>query len=144
MTVLVGLNVWSRLVEELFPSLDQVVGPFDSLWFPDHVQYAQHKVAAGWSLLAFALARYPDKVGGHDVLCNSFRNPAHLAKMAAINATTPLELDINIGMVHFDALQSTPAGLTPAPLCDAMKTQRDNRYLIGDEGDNFSVTAHGS
>lgn len=29
MTVPVGLNVWSRLAEELFPYLDQVVGPFD-------------------------------------------------------------------------------------------------------------------
>ena len=83
MTVPVGLNTWSRLVEELFPYLDQVVAPFDSLWFPDHVQYGQHKVAEGWSMLAFALARYPDKLCGHDVLCNSFRNPAHLAKMAA-------------------------------------------------------------
>ena len=87
MTVPVGLNVWSRLVEELFPYLDQVVGPFDSLWFPDHVQYEHHKVAEGWSLLAFALARYPDKICGHDVLCNSFRNPAHLAKMAATAQT---------------------------------------------------------
>jgi alkanesulfonate monooxygenase SsuD/methylene tetrahydromethanopterin reductase-like flavin-dependent oxidoreductase (luciferase family) len=65
------------------PYLDQTVGPFDSLWFPDHVQYNGHKVAEGWSLLAFALARYPDKICGHQVLCNSFRNPAHLAKMAA-------------------------------------------------------------
>jgi alkanesulfonate monooxygenase SsuD/methylene tetrahydromethanopterin reductase-like flavin-dependent oxidoreductase (luciferase family) len=87
MTVPVGLNVWSRLVEELFPYLDQVVGPFDSLWFPDHVQYEHHKVAEGWSLLAFALGRYPDKLCGHDVLCNSFRNPAHLAKMAATAQT---------------------------------------------------------
>ena len=39
MPVPVGLNVWSRLVEELFPYLDQTVAPFESLWFPDHVQY---------------------------------------------------------------------------------------------------------
>ena len=83
MTKPVGVNVWSRLVEQTFPYLDQVAGPFDSLWFPDHVQYGDNKVGEGWSLLAFALARYPDKLCGHDVLCNSFRNPAHLAKMAA-------------------------------------------------------------
>jgi len=47
------------------------------------VQYGGHKVAEGWSLLTWAMARYPDKVCGHEVLCNSFRNPAHLAKMAA-------------------------------------------------------------
>src|SRR5262249_10875994 len=79
----VGLNVWSRLMEDTFPYLDQTVAPFDSLWFPDHVQYGAHKVAEGWSLLAYALARYPDKRGGHEVLCNSFRNPALLAKMVA-------------------------------------------------------------
>jgi len=83
MQIPVGLNIWSRLVEQTMPYLDQVVGPFDSLWFPDHVQYNGHKVAEGWSLLAYALARYPDKICGHQVLCNSFRNPAHLAKMVA-------------------------------------------------------------
>jgi alkanesulfonate monooxygenase SsuD/methylene tetrahydromethanopterin reductase-like flavin-dependent oxidoreductase (luciferase family) len=83
MPVPVGLNIWSRLVEDTFPYLDQALAPFDSLWLPDHVQYNSHKVAEGWSLLAFALGRYPDKVCGHQVLCNSFRNPAHLAKMTA-------------------------------------------------------------
>lgn len=83
MSIPVGLNVWSRLVEDTFPYLDRTASPFDSLWFPDHVQYAGHKVAEGWSLLAYALARYPDKLCGHEVLCNSFRNPALLAKMVA-------------------------------------------------------------
>jgi len=83
MPVPVGLNVWSRLVEHTFPYLDQTAGPFDSLWFPDHVQYNGHTVAEGWTLLAYALARYPDKLCSHEVLCNSFRNPAHLAKMVA-------------------------------------------------------------
>jgi alkanesulfonate monooxygenase SsuD/methylene tetrahydromethanopterin reductase-like flavin-dependent oxidoreductase (luciferase family) len=79
----VGLNVWSKLTEDTFPYLDRTAHPFDSLWFPDHVQYAGQKVAEGWSLLAYALARYPDKRCGHEVLCNSFRNPALLAKMVA-------------------------------------------------------------
>jgi alkanesulfonate monooxygenase SsuD/methylene tetrahydromethanopterin reductase-like flavin-dependent oxidoreductase (luciferase family) len=83
MSTPVGLNIWSRLVEDAFPYLDHAAGPFDSLWFPDHVQYEAHKVAEGWTLLAFALARYSDKLCGHEVLCNSFRNPALLAKMAA-------------------------------------------------------------
>ena len=61
MRVPVGLNVWSR-VEELFPYVDEVVAPFDSLWFPDHVQYDGHKVAEGWRLLTvhFADAPRPD------------------------------------------------------------------------------------
>jgi len=70
-------------MEDTFPYLDAVAAPFDSLWFPDHVQYGAHKVAEGWSLLAYALGRYPDKRCGHEVLCNSFRNPALLAKMVA-------------------------------------------------------------
>jgi alkanesulfonate monooxygenase SsuD/methylene tetrahydromethanopterin reductase-like flavin-dependent oxidoreductase (luciferase family) len=87
MSVPVGLNVWSRLVEDTFPYLDRTAAPFESLWFPDHVQFSDHKVAEGWSLLAYALARYPDKLCGHEVLCNSFRNPAHLAKMVATAQT---------------------------------------------------------
>ncbi len=87
MPVPVGLNVWSRLVEDTFPYLDRTAHAFDSLWFPDHVQYGGHKVAEGWTLLAYALARYPDKVCSHEVLCNSFRNPAHLAKMVATAQT---------------------------------------------------------
>ncbi len=83
MAVPVGLNIWSRLVEDTFPYFDQTVAPFDILWMPDHLQYGANKVAEGWTLLTWALARYPDKRCGHEVLCNSFRNPAHLAKMAA-------------------------------------------------------------
>jgi len=83
MAVPVGLNVWSRLVESTFPYLDRTVAPFDSVWMPDHVQYNGHAVAEGWTLLTWALARYPDKRVGHEVLCNSFRNPAHTAKMMA-------------------------------------------------------------
>ena len=73
----------ANLVERTFPYLDETAGAFESLWFPDHVQYGSHNVGEGWSLLAYALARYPDKICGHDVLCNSFRNPSHLAKMTA-------------------------------------------------------------
>jgi alkanesulfonate monooxygenase SsuD/methylene tetrahydromethanopterin reductase-like flavin-dependent oxidoreductase (luciferase family) len=83
MPIPIGINIWSRLVEHTFTYLDQAAGPYESLWFPDHVQYQNNRVAEGWSLLAFALARYPGKWCGHEVLCNSFRNPAHLAKMAA-------------------------------------------------------------
>ena len=75
--------MWSRLVEATFPYFDRVVAPFDSLWLPDHVQYDGHKVAEGWTLMVWALARYGDKRCGHEVLCNSFRNPAHTAKMLA-------------------------------------------------------------
>lgn len=83
MAIPVGLNIYSGLVGATMPYLDATVAPFDSIWFPDHVQYANRNVAEGWSLFAYALSRYEDKICGHQVLCNSFRNPAHLAKMAA-------------------------------------------------------------
>ncbi|HXF60949.1 MAG TPA: LLM class flavin-dependent oxidoreductase [Caldilineaceae bacterium] len=83
MAVPVGLNIYSGLVGHTMPYLDQTVAAFDSIWMPDHVQYGNKHVAEGWSLMVYALARYPDKLCGHQVLCNSFRNPAHLAKMAA-------------------------------------------------------------
>jgi alkanesulfonate monooxygenase SsuD/methylene tetrahydromethanopterin reductase-like flavin-dependent oxidoreductase (luciferase family) len=83
MPIPVGLNVWSRLVLDLFPYLDRTAAPYGSLWFPDHVQYGANKVAEGWTVMAYALARYPDKRCAHEVLCNSFRSPALLAKMAA-------------------------------------------------------------
>ena len=57
--------------------------PSSRCGFPITCSTARNKVAEGWTLLAFALARYPDKFCTHEVLCNSFRNPAHLAKMAA-------------------------------------------------------------
>jgi alkanesulfonate monooxygenase SsuD/methylene tetrahydromethanopterin reductase-like flavin-dependent oxidoreductase (luciferase family) len=83
MPIPVGLNIWSRLVETTFPYYDKTIKAFDSLWLPDHVQYNGHKVGEGWTLLVWALARYPDKLAGHEVLCNSFRNPALTAKMVA-------------------------------------------------------------
>ena len=98
MSILFGLNIWSRLIDKTFPYLDQTYTPFDSLWMPDHVQYTDNNVAEGWSLLAYAMARYPDKVCGHAVLCNSFRNPAHLAKMAAtMQALSGGKLVLGIG-----------------------------------------------
>lgn len=87
MGVPVGLNVFSGLVSHTHPYLDAVVSPFESIWYPDHVQYADRNVAEGWTLLVYGLARYEDKLCGHQVLCNSFRNPAHLAKMAATAQT---------------------------------------------------------
>lgn len=83
MAVPVGLNIWSGLVGATMPYLDAVAAPFESIWLPDHVQYGGKPVAEGWTLLTYCLARYPDKLCGHQVLCNSFRNPAHLAKMAS-------------------------------------------------------------
>ncbi|MFP5331242.1 MAG: LLM class flavin-dependent oxidoreductase [Acidimicrobiia bacterium] len=84
MTVGIGLSVYSGLGPATVPYLDAAAAAFDSLWFPDHLQSNRTGgVMEGWTLLAHALARYPDKTCGHQVLCNEFRHPAVLAKMAA-------------------------------------------------------------
>lgn len=56
---------------------------FDSIWLPDHLQSNVDGVMEGWTLLSYCLARYPEHLVGHQVLCNEFRNPALLAKMMA-------------------------------------------------------------
>lgn len=55
----------------------------DSLWFVDHVQFGDRPLLEGWTALAYLAAQYPQFHLGHMVLCQSFRNPALLAKMAA-------------------------------------------------------------
>ncbi|HEU5377044.1 MAG TPA: LLM class flavin-dependent oxidoreductase [Ktedonobacteraceae bacterium] len=55
----------------------------DSLWFVDHIQFGDSPVLEGWTALTYFAAQYPQFQVGHMVLCQSFRNPALLAKMAA-------------------------------------------------------------
>jgi alkanesulfonate monooxygenase SsuD/methylene tetrahydromethanopterin reductase-like flavin-dependent oxidoreductase (luciferase family) len=62
----------------------ELVGPqVDSLWFVDHVQFGDSPLLEGWTALTYLCAEYPQFQVGHMVLCQSFRNPALLAKMAA-------------------------------------------------------------
>jgi alkanesulfonate monooxygenase SsuD/methylene tetrahydromethanopterin reductase-like flavin-dependent oxidoreductase (luciferase family) len=62
----------------------QLVAPYiDSLWFVDHLQFGESPLLEGWTALTYLAAQYPQFRMGHMVLCQSFRNPALLAKMAA-------------------------------------------------------------
>jgi len=63
--------------------LELVAGRFDSVWFTDHLQYDDAAILEGWTAIAYLAALYPQFSFGHVVLCQSFRNPALLAKMAA-------------------------------------------------------------
>lgn len=58
-------------------------GQVDSLWVVDHLQFGDSPLMEGWTMLTYLAALYPQFDFGHAVLCQSFRNPALLAKMGA-------------------------------------------------------------
>ncbi|GCE31820.1 hypothetical protein KDA_73040 [Dictyobacter alpinus] len=72
-----------RFLEETRKNLDVVVERFDSIWFVDHVQFKDSPILEGWTALTHMAALYPTFQFGHVVLCQSFRNPALLAKMTS-------------------------------------------------------------
>jgi alkanesulfonate monooxygenase SsuD/methylene tetrahydromethanopterin reductase-like flavin-dependent oxidoreductase (luciferase family) len=67
-------------VEDVNRLLNYVKGHFDSAWFIDHLEGL---VLEGWTALTYLAALHPELRWGHTVICQSFRNPALLAKMAA-------------------------------------------------------------
>jgi len=60
-----------------------IKGHFDSTWLTDHLQYDDNPLLEGWTALTYFAALHPEFDFGHAVLCQSFRNPALLAKMTA-------------------------------------------------------------
>jgi alkanesulfonate monooxygenase SsuD/methylene tetrahydromethanopterin reductase-like flavin-dependent oxidoreductase (luciferase family) len=56
---------------------------FPSVWVSDHLMFQAKYRWECWTLLTWLAARYPNTQLGTLVLCNSFRSPALLAKMAA-------------------------------------------------------------
>ncbi len=73
----------ATFVADLNRALDLVTGHFDSAWIIDHLQFGDAGVLEGFTALAYVAALYPQLKFGHTVLCQSFRNPALLAKMGA-------------------------------------------------------------
>ena len=63
--------------------LDIISGHFDSAWISDHLQFGSAEVLEGWTALTYFTALHPELKFGNIVLCQLFRNPAELAKMAA-------------------------------------------------------------
>lgn len=69
--------------------LDEVHMDFDSAWQADHfVPWAQFQdpttdTLEAWSTIAYLAGRYENLMVGNFVLCQSYRSPALLAKMAA-------------------------------------------------------------
>ncbi len=73
----------STYVADLDRALSLISGHFDSAWIIDHLQFVEDDVLESCTTLAYMAARHPQLKFGHTVLCQSFRNPALLAKMGA-------------------------------------------------------------
>jgi len=70
-------------VEDLNQALTLISGHFDSAWIIDHLQFDDSDVLEGFTTLTYMMALHPQLKFGHTVLCQSFRNPALVAKMGA-------------------------------------------------------------
>jgi alkanesulfonate monooxygenase SsuD/methylene tetrahydromethanopterin reductase-like flavin-dependent oxidoreductase (luciferase family) len=73
----------ATFLADLNRALELVAGHFDSAWFVDHLQFGATDVLEGFTALSYMAALQPRLKFGHAVLCQSFRNPALLAKMGA-------------------------------------------------------------
>src|SRR5215217_8816790 len=69
-----------RYMENVNHLLTHVKGHYVSAWCIDHLD---GDVLEGWTALTYLSALHPEFVWGHSVLCQSFRNPALIAKMGA-------------------------------------------------------------
>jgi len=84
-----GQPVGQAFIAQVMRSLGNVEGKFDSAWLSDHVipwadwQNPTTDNLDGWTALNYFMGMFKRLSFGHIVLCNSFRNPALLAKMAA-------------------------------------------------------------
>ena len=63
--------------------LESAPPAFTTVWISDHLQFDDDPVDEGWTKLTYLAAAFPRFTYGHLVLCQSYRNPALLAKMAA-------------------------------------------------------------
>src|SRR5687768_2166115 len=70
-------------VEDLNRALTLVTGHFESAWIIDHLQSDGADMLEGFTTLTYMAALHPELKFGHTVLCQSFRNPALVAKMGA-------------------------------------------------------------
>jgi alkanesulfonate monooxygenase SsuD/methylene tetrahydromethanopterin reductase-like flavin-dependent oxidoreductase (luciferase family) len=78
--------------------LEHGQGPFRSAWLPDHLMKGDRPLLEAWTTLTYLAAEFPAYTFGHTVLCQSYRNPALLAKMAAtFDYLTESRLVLGIG-----------------------------------------------
>lgn len=70
-------------VEDLNRALRLVSGHFDSAWIIDHLQFGDTDSLECFTTLSYMAALHPQLKFGQSVVCQSFRNPALVAKMGA-------------------------------------------------------------
>lgn len=70
-------------VADVDRALRLVAGHFHGAWVIDHLQSGDEGLLEGFTTLSYLAARHPRLLFGHTVLCQSFRNPALVAKMGA-------------------------------------------------------------
>lgn len=75
--------------QQIVDMLDKVHDKFDSAWEADHFipwagfQAPNTDTLEAWTTISYLAGRYPKMMFGNIVLCQSYRSPALLAKMAA-------------------------------------------------------------
>ncbi len=78
-----------EFVEQIIRWLESVEDGFDSAWLSDHMipwadwQHPATDNLEAWTTVSYLMGVFGRLSFGHIVLCNSYRNPALLAKMAA-------------------------------------------------------------
>lgn len=141
----------STFVADCDRLLAAVTGHFGSAWMADHLQFQHYDIMEGWTTLTYFAARHPELRFGHGVLCQSFRNPALLAKMAAtLQLLTGGRVLVGLGAGWHEPEYRAYNFPFPAPgrrveelaelvaICKAMWTQEDATY----EGQYFQI--HGA
>jgi alkanesulfonate monooxygenase SsuD/methylene tetrahydromethanopterin reductase-like flavin-dependent oxidoreductase (luciferase family) len=70
-------------VADLDRALRLITGHFHGAWLIDHLQFGDADMLEAFTTLSYMAARHQGLAFGHTVLCQSFRNPALVAKMGA-------------------------------------------------------------
>jgi alkanesulfonate monooxygenase SsuD/methylene tetrahydromethanopterin reductase-like flavin-dependent oxidoreductase (luciferase family) len=73
----------ATFVADLNRALSLVAGHFDSAWMIDHLQPDATDLLESFTTVSYLAALHPQFRFGQTVVCQSFRNPALLAKMGA-------------------------------------------------------------
>ena len=63
--------------------LEHGEGAMQSAWHPDHLMKGGTPRLEAWTVITWLAAEFPSYRFGHTVMCQSYRNPGLLAKMAA-------------------------------------------------------------